>query len=86
MRKYLLPFGLAAVIGTAGAAMANTTTATIAAVFPGSGVVTLTDGRTFFLPAGDQEKIESLLPGDRINISWTEVTNGSVATAVQPVN
>lgn len=81
MRSYLIPLAVIAAIGSAGLALAATTSeGTIKSMDMKAHTITLSDGTIYQLPAGFKDP--GLKVGEKVAVTWTEVGGKYDASAV----
>ena len=82
MKKALVAISVAALLGTAGAALAEDAKGKIQAVDPAAKTITLEDGTTYTLAEG--VVVEGLQPGTEVTVSFEEKDGTKTASAVTP--
>jgi hypothetical protein len=82
MRKYLIPLTIAATLGASGAALAATTTGTVASISPLLGTVTLTDGSAYTFDLMHAGALSNFTTGDKVTIDYAG--GGTDAFAISP--
>lgn len=85
MRNIITPLALVATLGTAGAALANSTDGTIAEVSGITGDVTLENGMAFRFDDDRADRLETFKPGDRVSIDWIAVGDLKEGRQISPV-
>jgi hypothetical protein len=82
MKKTLVAISVAALLGTAGVALADEAKGKIQAVDPTAKTITLEDGTTYTLAEGVM--IESLQPGTEVTVSFEDKDGTKTASSVTP--
>ena len=85
MLTNIVPLALLATLGTAGAALSNTSAGTIADISAITGDVTLENGMEFRFDDEDTGKLDNFKPGDRVSVGYITVGDDIRGLSISPL-